>query len=69
MALFAVFSLDDLEIQSFKNAPRNFPNDARVVNDQTCFHVSLVFLCSRMGRCCGTCALLPKFVQAASMAD
>jgi len=39
--LFAVFGFDNLEIQSFQYAPCNFSDDAGVINDQTCFHLSL----------------------------
>src|ERR1700691_1234897 len=36
--LLAVFSLHDLEIQTFQNAPCDLSDDARVIPDQTCFH-------------------------------
>src|ERR1700722_13984360 len=40
---FAVFSFHDLEIKAFQNAPCDFSDDARVIDDQTCFHfVALV---------------------------
>src|SRR4051812_50166721 len=42
--LLAVFSLDNLEIETFENPPRNLADDARVVDYETGFHRSTTFL-------------------------
>ena len=34
-------SLDNLEIETFQNAPRDLPNNTGVVDDKTCFHLGL----------------------------
>src|SRR3982074_1240456 len=41
--LLAVLGFDDLEIQAFQDAPCDFSNDARVIDNKTCSHFSLCF--------------------------
>src|SRR5438105_3472056 len=47
--LLAVLGFDDLEIKALQDSPRDLPYDTRVIDNQTCSHLSLCFLQSREG--------------------